>query len=292
MRSRVFLMVALLAVAGVMAAMAYTSVQLDNPATATIVDTENALLALSCNEGVGYQDETCSTGNGDGLMHLNFAAGLKDDDDDGDDSEPGEMTHDLAYYLDDNKWYVDVELEGEETKVVFLIDRFISPNNREVTYIQITDFKQDGYCFTLKWRYTTEYDPDENDWTMGADVYDCFREPSRSAPYGFQPGSIYTFDELVKVTNNSEDSINLWVSLTGELEENASLLGLQVTSDGVDLLNGGKVRLGSGDTLYISFSFAIPMDFADEDQYNVVFDDPDDAFSFSGTFVVQGEAVQ
>ncbi len=73
----IIVIVALLAISGIMAVMAYTSAMVSSPTGLVIVNTDEALLALIPNEGVGYLDETASV---NGRLVLNFAAGLDGDD--------------------------------------------------------------------------------------------------------------------------------------------------------------------------------------------------------------------
>lgn len=79
MRFRVLMVATALAVAGLMAAMAYNVATINSPATAAVVSTDSALLALSCkpNTEAGNKDDTCSVK--DGVLFLNFEKGLEGD---------------------------------------------------------------------------------------------------------------------------------------------------------------------------------------------------------------------
>ncbi|HHX73893.1 MAG TPA: hypothetical protein GX699_03200 [Firmicutes bacterium] len=75
-RFGILLLVCLLLATGIMAAMAASNVTITNPASFVTVTTDNALLALDINEGVGHKDKTAYIDE-DGMLHFNFAAGLK-----------------------------------------------------------------------------------------------------------------------------------------------------------------------------------------------------------------------
>lgn len=78
MRIKIFLVAAILAAGGVLAAMAYNVASINQEAKAAVVSTEDALLALSCKneEAAGNKDETCRVG-ADGLLHLDFTRSLQ-----------------------------------------------------------------------------------------------------------------------------------------------------------------------------------------------------------------------
>src|SRR5690606_11599033 len=57
-------------------------------------------------------------------------------------------------------------------------------------------------------------------------------EPGPGAPglYGFQPGSTYRFNNLVKVTNNSNDTIEIDYNTEGDLfDDSKTFLDIDVT---------------------------------------------------------------
>src|SRR5699024_3376375 len=87
--------------------------------------------------------------------------------------------------------------------------------------------------------------------------------PGKPGDYGFQPGSTYTFNELVQVTNNSEDSVEVTVDLDGLADEDGddSGMDIDVSGENGDLL-GNPVNLGPGETTWISFSFNVPDEWA------------------------------
>src|SRR5690554_6819332 len=125
----ILIIVGLLLASGVMAAMAFTTASVTNTASFVTVETNNALLALEPNVGVGHKDKTAYIDD-DGKLKFNFAAGLTT-------SNPG------------------------------------SP-----------------------WSGT----------------------PS-NADYGMQPGSVYVFDNLFKITNNSFDRVRFKIKVDGELAD-------------------------------------------------------------------------
>lgn len=69
----IVLIVCLLAAAGIMAAVAYSNAEVTNALGLTVVNTNNALLAITPNTGVGYADAVAVTDSG--KLVLNFAAG-------------------------------------------------------------------------------------------------------------------------------------------------------------------------------------------------------------------------
>lgn len=79
MRTRVLLVAAALAVAGILAAMAFNVATINTSASAATVSTDSALLALSCKDAseAGNKDEACSVGD-NGVLNLNFEKGLGD----------------------------------------------------------------------------------------------------------------------------------------------------------------------------------------------------------------------
>ncbi|MGI6113833.1 MAG: hypothetical protein ACOYEJ_06895 [Mahellales bacterium] len=78
MRKGLILVVVLLCVASLMAAMAYTTAEVNNPATMSIVNSNEALLRMYPWSGrTGTKDATCFIGD-DGVMHFNFGAGYGD----------------------------------------------------------------------------------------------------------------------------------------------------------------------------------------------------------------------
>jgi len=295
-RNRVLRLIAPLIISGVMAAMAYTSADINSPADAMVVRTDAALLALSCNEGVGYKDETCWIDE-DGLLRLDFAKGWR---------EPGEITL-VDPQIVDVTWVRQVL--GEENNGWRFVEYEVTlTDDRGHTYTEVF-----GPMPTFKW------DEDDFDYTISQDgrcieaivgiefpsegtvTYltgeMCIPDDHKhvaSGFYGFQPGSTYRFHKLVQVTNNSEDSIDVSVSLKGDIGEKSDLLGLQVTSgdnDEVDLLADGSVlRLGPGQAAFINFTFAVPKNFAQ--LHEVEFVDGSERFTFTGDVVVHGVAVE
>ena len=245
--------------------MAYTSAEVHNPAEATVVQTDWALLALECNEGAGFNDETCWVDQ-DGRLYLNFAKGRAENPPGGGGNGPtvGEP------YLEDDKWYVDVTLE-DQTEKVFLVDRevlgIVVRRVRTNGLLRVTD----SHCYIVQWEFSP-YSIGEQEWSWisSDDLFDprqaCFDAAPASDPepasepgsglYGFQPGSTYEFEDLVKVTNNSVDTIDIGYTASGNLfNESVSFIHAEVT------LN--KTRLGSGEFAYISFIFRVPGDWAE-----------------------------
>lgn len=284
-RSRVMLMVALLATAGIMATMAYTSAEVRNPAQATIVRTDVALLALDCNEGVGYMDESCTVEE-DGRLHLNFAKGL---------SEPGEPGEAEPVVVD-----VDAEKRGsgsgkrERYYRVTLTDdqgHTHTGNTVKTDSYDIKNFHHDinGRCINYTYEARTK-DRGQNQWQTVSGTL-CIPadhmhegEPGPGAPgfYGFQPGSTYVFNNLVKVTNNSEDTIEIGYGTEGDLFNNGeSHLDIQITLS--------ETTLGPGEFAYISFAFDVPDDWAD--QTGNRFPNGDEQYPFDGTLTVTAQAV-
>ncbi|MCR3923220.1 MAG: hypothetical protein NUK65_12020, partial [Firmicutes bacterium] len=69
----ILVLVCLLLATGIMAAMAYTKAEVTNPMALTIKNTNESLLAIVPNTGVGHADATAVTDSG--KLVLNFAAG-------------------------------------------------------------------------------------------------------------------------------------------------------------------------------------------------------------------------
>ena len=69
----ILLIVALLAVSGIMAAMAYSSASVTNAASMKVINTNDALVALAPNTGVGYNDATAWIE--DNVLQFDFARG-------------------------------------------------------------------------------------------------------------------------------------------------------------------------------------------------------------------------
>lgn len=129
-KAGIIMIVALLAISGIMAAVAYTQANITNPAGVVTISTDSALLALTPNEGKGYKDQTAYVE--DGVLKFNFAAGLGLDPDDG-----------------------------------------------------RAPWKQDQINVT----------------------------------HGLQPGSVYIFEDLFKITNNSFDSVRFKIRVEGDLAD-------------------------------------------------------------------------
>ena len=124
----ILVIIGLLAITGVMAAMAYSNATITNAAGVVSIETDNALLALSANEGVGCKDKTAYVE--DGVLKFNFAAGL----------------HNTNYN---------------------------SP-----------------------WKGTAS-----------------------DTTYGLQPGSVYIFEDLFRITNNSFEKVKFKISVEGDLAD-------------------------------------------------------------------------
>lgn len=77
-KASILLLVFLLAVTGVMAAMAFTKAEVTSPGALKVVNTNDALLAIRANTGVGYSDAVAVTNSG--KLVLNFAAGRGETD--------------------------------------------------------------------------------------------------------------------------------------------------------------------------------------------------------------------
>lgn len=291
MRSRVFLMVALLAVAGIMAAMAYSTGEVYNPAEGAVVSTENALLAISCHEGVGNLDKACEI-KSDGRAHLNVAKGLNQP------GEPGEadpVVVDVKYEKagsgsgKKNRYY-RVRLTDDEGH------RFPSKNGWYETKkissdkIQGFDYQIAGRCINYSFEARVK-DYGDNRWeTVSGTI--CIPEdhkhegePGEGAPglYGFQPGSIYTFDNLMKVTNNSNETIKVGHLLQGGLFNEGDGEHSGITTD----VSFDTDILGPGETALVSFKFIVPDDWGEPDK----FEDRDARYTFNGTVVITGEAI-
>lgn len=291
MRSRVLLMVALLATAGIMATMAYTSAEVRNPAQATIVRTDVALLALDCNEGVGYMDESCTVED-DGRLHLNFAKGL---------NQPGEPAEEepvvvavqnvqarseTGYKSKKDRWF-EVDLVDDQGH------KFPHLKTQSIQSYEIKEFEYDanGRCIDYTFRARTKNTGKEKDQWQTVSGSLCIPadhmhegEPGPGAPgfYGFQPGSTYVFNNLVKVTNNSEDTIEIGYGTEGDLFNNGeSHLDIQITLS--------ETTLGPGEFAYISFAFDVPDDWAD--QTGNRFPNGDEEYPFDGTLTVTAQAV-
>lgn len=293
-RSRVLLMVALLAVAGVMAAMAYTSAEVNNPAEATIVRTDVALLALECADpsATGYKDANCEIKD-DGRLHLNFAKGKSQPG-----GEPGEVDPVVVSVSEQKKGsgsgytdrYYEVTLTDDEGH------RVKKDTVKKKSY-EIKDFESEiiGSCITYSYRAKVNT-WGKNQWetvsgTLCIDDHKHKGEPPADQPgyYGFQPGSVYRFGDLVKVTNNSEDSVNITVELPEEWL-NQSGMDIDVTADGVDLTNPSNfIRLGPGESTWINFTFAVPDNWADATGNR--FPTGEERYPFGGTLVVKSVAV-
>src|SRR5690606_21247337 len=215
-------MVAPLIIGGVMAVMASTSTDISNPADATIVRTDVALLALSCNTGAGYKDESCWVDD-DGRLHLDFAKGLE---------VSGERTK-VIPVVTEVSWFkvqgpVDPDGGATITYSVTLVDDLNHTQNEITAVVSFPieeDFFQyeiDGHCVDYSFRYLPIHPSTPGEWGT-VEKRACFNhqheEPGESKPgvYGFQPDSTYTFDKLVKVTNNSNDTIRVGFNLSGVL---------------------------------------------------------------------------
>ena len=75
----ILIIVALLAVSGIMAAMAYTEATVWNQADMTIINTDKALVGLyPWADRVGTKDKTVYIDENDGRLYFNFAAGYGD----------------------------------------------------------------------------------------------------------------------------------------------------------------------------------------------------------------------
>lgn len=292
MRSRVFLMVALLAIAGIMAAMAYTEAEVRNPAEATIVRTDVALLALSCKEGVGNLDEACWVDE-DGRMHLNFRKGLKED------GEPSEEEP-VVIGVSETRQSVDGYNPKERWYKVTLTDdqghEFSDETKNRKSY-EVKDFKYDidGRCIDYSFQALTKKSG-SNQWvTVSGRI--CIPakhthqgEPgeSKSGFYGFQPGSTYTFADLAKVTNNSEETIDVSAVLPEGWAESG--MEISVTSNGKDLTDPSTtIRLASGESAWITFVFNVPDDWAE--QQDKWFPTGEEEYPFGGMFIINAVAV-
>lgn len=295
MRSRLLLMVALLATAGIMAAMAYTSAEVRNPAEATVVRTDVALLALSCNEGVGYMDENCWVDK-DGRLHLDFAKGRDGEPAGGPTYVDPEVVNASAVPRQQgggsgsgnrDRWY-DVTLtddQGHEFKE--------STVKKKTSEIKDFEYETDGRCIQYTFKYRDGFG-----WKTASGTL-CIPKNHKHegdgpdpvpGSYGFQPGSTYVFDKLVKVTNNSKDTIDITVSLTGALLDESGL-DIDVTGEGgQDLLAGTPVRLASGESTHINISFNVPDDWAEaNDKW---FPTGAEAYPFDGEIIVNAVAVE
>lgn len=288
MRSRVVLMVALLATAGIMATMAYTSAEVRNPAEATIVRTDVALLALDCNTNdpdYGYADETCWVDK-DGRLHLNFAKGLKEDGEPTEEPvlvESASETPQPSGSGQKDRWY-EVTLTDDQGHT------FKEDTKKKKSYaIKNFTYTKNGRCINYSFEAQTK-PYGANQWETVTDTL-CIPadhvhegEPTPGAPglYGFQPGSTYRFNNLVKVTNNSNDTIEIDYNTEGDLFDGSeSSLDVQVTLS--------ETTLGPGEFAYVSFEFDVPDDWAE--QTDNWFDNGDEKYPFEGTLTVTAEAI-
>lgn len=290
MRSRVLLMVALLATAGIMATMAYTSAEVRNPAQATIVRTDVALLALDCNEGVGYKDESCWVDE-DGRLHLDFAKGYGEEPGEAPSEEPVVVDADADAKSESGqnsnkyRWY-EVDLTDDQGH------EFENLKTKKKKSYEIKDFTytSTGRCINYSFQArVTDYKSRQNQWetvtgTLCIDEDHVHEgEPTPGAPglYGFQPGSTYRFNNLVKVTNNSNDTIEIDYNTEGDLFDGSASLDVQVTLS--------ETTLGPGEFAYVSFEFDVPDDWAE--QTDNWFDNGDEKYPFEGTLTVTAEAI-
>jgi hypothetical protein len=150
-KASILVIVGLLAVTGLMAAMAYSDATITNVAGVVSVETNSALLALTPNEGIGRKDNTCYVE--DGMLKFNFAAGITNSN------------------------------------------------------------------MAAPWKGNVS----EKDW-------------------GLQPGSIYIFEDLFRITNNSREQVKFKISVTGELA------------------NFGRVYIGKGVNGLIGKTFTVEED--------------------------------
>lgn len=265
LRNRVLLMVALLAITGTMAAMAYTTANVHSPATGTVVHTNVALLALNCNDGIGRNDEVCES-HTDGRLHLNFAKGL------GTPGTPGTPPGPSAE--PGNIYYSDFKQNGNEITWVL---RDTDNNERTVTYSdahptnQYTHTVQANGCVTATYRLNTG-DTRTIKVCRLSDFDGTPGTPGAPGLYGFQPGSTYTFNDLVKVTNNSNDTVDVSVAM------DPALSTLTITVD--------ETHLGPGDTALVSFSFTVPDEWGVPDKFPT----GDEQYPFTGTMVINAVA--
>lgn len=294
-RSRVFLMVALLAVAGIMAAMAYSTGEVYNPAEGAVVSTQNALLAISCHEGVGNLDKACEI-KSDGRAHLNVAKGLNQP------GEPGEadpVVDDVESekasdgYGSRRDRYYKVRLIDDEGHAFPSNTGWYDTQKIKSYDIRGFSYTVNGRCINYKFEYETTGNSKEKDknWRVAEGTL-CIPaehkhegEPGEGAPglYGFQPGSIYTFDNLMKVTNNSNETIKVGHLLQGGLFNEGDGEHSGITTD----VSFDTDILGPGETALVSFKFIVPDDWGEPDK----FEDRDARYTFNGTVVITGEAI-
>lgn len=259
MRARVLVMVALLAVASVMAAMAYITAEVYNSTSATVVRTDVALLALDCAEGTGYLDENCWIEK-DGLLYLDLAKGLQ---------EPNLTPDDVTVhgpYKEAGNWWLDVTIKGHKTTVDLL--RPMDP-----AWIQ-GDPIFDGQCVSFRIFHgggQPHYRP----------------KVCAAGTYGIQPGSMYDFGEIVRVTNNSEDTVDVTVDLPDEWLNSG--MDFTIEAEGQDLAGPHNIRLGAGESAWISIVVNVPADWSSVTGNE--FPDGHERYPFSGTLTVRATAV-
>lgn len=287
-------MVALLAVAGIMATMAYSTVEVRSPASGTAVATNVALLALDCNPGLGRNDDTCDV-KSDGRLHLDFAAGLEVGGTPGTDPIPG------------NPQTTIVSADGEHKSTT-------GGNKKYFVRVTVTDSKGDTETFdtpkynrgTKNFKVTSglntrciEYEYEADDNKNGPPKYEkytgthCLPEDATpdvpgtpgtpgNSRYGFQPGSTYTFVDLVRITNNSSDGVNVSVEMDLELDD----IDMDVTDSGGNDLTSGTRYLAPGDSMLVSFSFTVPDEWGVPDKFPTLAEQ----YPFAGMMVVNAVA--
>lgn len=276
MRNRIVVMLAMLAVAGIMAAMAYTRAEVRNPASATIVRTDVALLALDCApDGVGYKDENCRVDK-DGRLHLDFARGLAEE---GTPGTPG--THWVTGPEPGEIYGFSSSTNGDGTISL----TYKTQDGRSAT-LTVPDSSSKSFSGTTNGCHTSVIGSNTIKICHLSDIKDGPGAPGKPGTYGFQPGSTYNFGNLVRVTNNSEDAVNVSVALPSDWM--TSGFDVAVASGSIDLTAPHSIRLASGDSTWISFAFTVPDEWATAT--GNFFPTGAERYPFSGMLVVNAEA--
>lgn len=272
------LLVALLAATAIAATMAYTGAKISSPVSATVVRTDVALLALDCNPGLGKNDGTCEL-NADGRLHLHFAKGLTEGGTPGTDPIPGHWEPTIALVnakTQGNRFEVQV-IDSNGNEHEFQTSEQVGTN--QFRYEIVDD---EPHCLEYEVRAKDIWHGPEK-WCIPGATYIPGDEGTPGTPgsglYGFQPGSTYTFTDLVRITNHSADAVNVSVSMDLELP-------VEVTNPGGADLTSGTHYLAPGDSVLVSFAFTVPDEWGSPDK----FPNGDEQYPFTGTMVINAVA--
>lgn len=277
MRIRILMMALALAIAGTMAVNAFNEAQIDTDASAAVVRTEDALLALSCNsehDEFGICDDT------GGTLLLDF----------GNWEQPGTSEeYDLnalafgAFYgskQDDpkyqNQWYIYVEWQVDEGRTERR-EYPIPPNehsnaeNHPVSVVGPIE-RQGPNCFLVPW----EQDKPGNDFAGQLEI--CLPPLGSDPVEGLLRGDVTEIVNVIKVTNNTNETVDIGVRLTGELADSEINVSVSADPGGTLYPGNATASLAPGKYAWLSFRFDVPQDVDVESD-------------LSGTFTITGEAV-